>query len=358
MSFWLQKVIVLFPSLSWGSFCHQTFSMWRPSFGPKPSHPNPTDKVVFPLQSTFLAQSQVALAASLCVFSTFTTSSSSFPSSLLEPDLLLTLIFMGNYSDGTWKYKQILFLLFSNHLFFSKANCCQKFFALPKFFICDELFCRIGQNPFWLHSLIYAIAALELYTCFKQKLILNVSTVFIFSEEQPSLGKNYQKQPFKQLNNTPINISVINATDNLTKSGRKQNLLNCNQFLNSRLLPSVSWVLPFCPARQLTFRCASSLPSELLCSAAIPHHHWNNWGCMLPIFLHTWATSPPSVTKQKSLLHPLATCRASSLHSCWAGLFPVNLPFGRDLNSSLVLEGTDVAKCVFLLFLSKPSFLY
>lgn len=59
----------------------------KTQFLPKTSSTKPNRQVVFPLQSTFLAQGQVTLAASLCIFST---SSSSPFSSLLEPDLLLT----------------------------------------------------------------------------------------------------------------------------------------------------------------------------------------------------------------------------------------------------------------------------
>lgn len=122
MSFSLQKVMVL--SLTeLGQCLPSDFLHVKTQFWPKTSSTKPNRQVAFPFQSTFLAQGQVTLASSLCIFSTFASSS------LLEPDLLLTI------------HKQTFFLLFDTHIF-SKAKCCQKLFALPKFFICGELFCQ------------------------------------------------------------------------------------------------------------------------------------------------------------------------------------------------------------------------
>lgn len=62
-------------------------------------------------------------------------------------------------------------------------------------------------------------------------------------------------------------------------------------------------VLPECclsaPSGQLTFNRACSLPSELLCNTAIQHHHWNNWGCMLPLF-HTLGPRLPHMSQSRS----------------------------------------------------------
>lgn len=80
MSFWVQKIIVLSLTVS----AITDFLHVKTHFLPKTSSTKPNRQVMFPLQSTCLAQGQVILAASLCTFST-----SSF--SLLEPDLLLTI---------------------------------------------------------------------------------------------------------------------------------------------------------------------------------------------------------------------------------------------------------------------------
>lgn len=125
-----------------------------------------------------------------------------------------------------------------------------------------------------------------MYGCFKQKPILNVSTIFIFSKGQLLLGKNYQKQSLNQFNNMPIKIPVINATDDLTKLGRKQNFLNWNQFHNSEVLPFLF------PLGRSPSAVRGHRPQSYFAMLHVQHHRWNNRRCIWSSFTRLGHVSP------------------------------------------------------------------